>query len=149
MKFQFSIARLLAATTMVALTFGLARSMLGKDISSAAIFVAVLAADLGLLVLVAQKKKDVYCIFRILTFMLGCVFGFPVLVFLVNREPPADWIRIVLAVLCVASFALCFFFNMKIINAELKEVEDEQKREIQEQAEAEKKKEQMGNDKEV
>ena len=56
MKFQFSIARLLMATAMVALTFGLARMMFDKEISSAVVFVAVLAADLGLLVLVRRRN---------------------------------------------------------------------------------------------
>ena len=51
MRFQFSIARLLMATAMVALTFGLARWMLDKEISSFVIFVSALAADSGLIVL--------------------------------------------------------------------------------------------------
>jgi hypothetical protein len=46
---------LLAATAIVALTFGLARWEFGKDISNYAILFSILAADLGLLVLVAQK----------------------------------------------------------------------------------------------
>jgi L-lactate permease len=74
MKFQFSLARLLMATAMVALTFGLARMMLGKEISSFAIFVGVLAADLGLLVLAAQKKGDLYRILRVITVVLAIIF---------------------------------------------------------------------------
>jgi hypothetical protein len=70
MKFQFSIARLLMATAMVALTFGVARMLLDKAISSYAIAVGVFAADFGLLVLVAQKRSDFYRIIRVIDFML-------------------------------------------------------------------------------
>jgi hypothetical protein len=73
MKFQFSISRLLAATAIVALTFGLARLEFGKDISNYAILFSILAADLGLLVLVAQKAMDFYQILRTLSAIAGII----------------------------------------------------------------------------
>jgi hypothetical protein len=120
MKFQFSIARLLMATAMVALTFGLARMMLDKQISSYAIFIGVLAADLGLIVLVAQKRSDLYRILNILVVVLGtalimasvCLWG----------EVRSSWIKLVLLALGISMIPLFIFLKRQIAKAEANEM---------------------------
>jgi hypothetical protein len=118
MKFQFSIARLLWATAMVALTFGVARLLLDKAISTYAIAVAVFAADFGLLVLIAQKKSDLYLILRaiLLTFgsLILIVFTTGLLTILMEQDAlhpiSKEWPR--LLVIFLIGISLLFLWQL-------------------------------------
>lgn len=134
MKFQFSIARLLMVTAMVALTFGLARMMLDKKISTYVVFVAVLAADLGLLVLVAQKRSDFYRILHVLVLTFGsivlCFFAIASLTLIINPDPLNPFSRVFLRLLFIfligtSLMLLSLFFSRKIKGIEKSDKKDE------------------------
>jgi cytochrome c oxidase subunit IV len=110
------------ATAMVALTFGLARWMLDKAISTYVILIGVLAVDLGLLVLVAQKKSDIFRILRAIVFTLICVFGFAAL--LILAELPhihSVWPLAVVVSIVIAMILLLVAFNLLVKKADIKE----------------------------
>ena len=117
------------ATAMVALTFGLARLMLDKEISRAVVFVAVLAADLGLLVLVAQKKSDLYRIFRISAVVLSCIFGIPILPCIISDSSSCFFALVVLLPITVVLIFLAILFHKLIVKSEAREHESDHKRE--------------------
>jgi hypothetical protein len=121
MKFQFSLARLLMATTMVAVVFGLARLMLNEEISSFVVLIAVLAGDLGLLVLIAQKKSDLYRILSTITVILA---GFSIVAALLLIGGPDSsrifWLLVMLP-LIILFFLLLSFINRKIEKMEKEE----------------------------
>jgi hypothetical protein len=132
MKFQFSIARFLMATAMVALTFGLARMLLDKKISSFAILITAIAADLGLLVLVAQKKSDIFRVLRVVAIVLCCFSANAVLVCFVNliQNPSKTvliWFLIILSTGLLMGF-LSIFLGKMIKKAEGKAHEHEVER---------------------
>jgi hypothetical protein len=125
MKFQFSIARLLMATAIVALTFGLARMMFGEKISSYVIFTAFSATILGLLVIIAQKRSDIYRVIHAFVFITFCVLGFSTLVILLDPVFRAFFSIGLVALLIsdVLLILLILLLNKLIAKAEAKENE--------------------------
>lgn len=126
MRFQFSLARLLMATAMVALTFGLARWMLDKAISTYVVLIGVLAVDLGLLVIVAQKRSDIFRILRAIVFTLLWVFSFATLAIVVPivaqlRYPREIWPLVVVVSIDIVLILLLIVFSFLVKKAEIKE----------------------------
>jgi hypothetical protein len=120
------------ATAMVAITFGLARTMLDKQISSYVIFVTIIAADLGLLVLVAQKKSDIYRILHVIILTFGsiiqCFFTIESVTRIINPDPvnPISevWLRMLVTFLIGASLmVISIFLSRKIEKLKKKEIE--------------------------
>jgi hypothetical protein len=81
MKFQFSIARLLMATAMVALTFGLARMILDDEIANYSASVALLSLDMALIAFIPKNRTDFYRILRAAIFLICCatILAYPIL----------------------------------------------------------------------
>jgi hypothetical protein len=115
------------ATAMVALIFGLARMLLDKQISSFVIFIAAVAADLGLLVLIAQKKSDLLRILRVIALL---IFGISLIATVVCCTRfffiPLSSLPFLLicSVVSVGMFFLCRVLDNKI--NELSEKEQQQ-----------------------
>jgi hypothetical protein len=122
MKFQFSIARFLMATAMVALIFGLARMLLDKQISSYVFSIAAVAADLGLLVLVAQKKSDLLRILRIIVgcFCYLCGSGVMICIFSMNFQAVAIGLLVLLPI-GVSLTIVCIILSKIIKKMDAKE----------------------------
>jgi hypothetical protein len=123
MRFQFSLARLLMATAMVALTFGLARMMLDKAISTYVILIGALAVDLGLLVLVAQKKSDIFRILRAIIFTLLWISGFATLSIVAQLRYYRRYVSplIIVVAFDIVLILLLVAFNYLVKKAERKE----------------------------
>ncbi|MCC6126954.1 MAG: hypothetical protein IT426_18495 [Pirellulales bacterium] len=121
MKFQFSIVRLLMATAMFALIFGLARLALEEELAVNAIYIFALAVYWGLIVLVARKRSDLYRILRIFVLAM-CIPAFLASLVLIHDSPTSfpAWGFVWLAS-GVAMIWLILLFNRLIAKAKKKE----------------------------
>lgn len=124
--FQFSIARLLVATAVVALTFGIARLLFDEQISWHLLWISGLAACFYLLVFVIQKKSDFLRTIHVTVVLLLCVLAFPTFVLMLS---PDLWrFFVILLAIDMVPIILILWLNRLIAKAEAKEKQDEIKR---------------------